>query len=138
MKKVINKRFYVYSVTKSSLAAAATSTHNVTIASDSNFLLTKMTCFADIAGAVQTDSSRVIPLVTVQLTEATSENAMFSAPTPIGNIFGTGQIPFILPEPKIFTPNSNLQVDLSNFSAATTYNLRLAFIGYKLYYSDSE
>jgi hypothetical protein len=54
-------------------------------------------------------------------------------PIPIPSFFGTGQLPFILPNPRLFMRNSTIQVAFTSFDAAAVYNIRLAFIGYKVY-----
>jgi hypothetical protein len=56
-----------------------------------------------------------------------------SGAVPVVNLFGIGEIPFILPVPRIFKARSSITVAVANFSAATTYNLRLSFIGTKLF-----
>lgn len=134
--KMIGKRFYAYSTLHNAVAANASDTQTVTIASDSDFYLSKMTMFAHISGAVQTDSSRVLPLATVTLTEISSGNQMFDSAIPIPAVFGDGQIPFILPHPKLFEAKSALTVNVANFSAATTYTIYLNFLGYRVYYAN--
>lgn len=127
------KSFFGYSTTHSSVASGADDTQSINIEADSAFALQKLAYFADIAAAVQTDSSRVIPLATVQIRDTGSGRDLFDNAIPIPSVFGTGKIPFILPEPRIFKPNATLQVIVSNFSASTTYNIRLALLGVKIF-----
>lgn len=127
------KDFYVYQEDFASLANGASATGNINIQADSDFVVQKLTYFADIAAAVQTDATRVIPLVNVLITDTGSGRNMMESALPISNIFGTGEIPFILPTPKLFLARSTITIQLSNFSAATTYNLRLSFAGYKIF-----
>lgn len=130
-----NPEFYIYNVdfAAASLVAGANLTGSINIDSSADFMLQKLTYFADIAGAALTDSTRVIPLVSLTVTDTGSGRELMLNNIPIPSIFGTGQIPFILPRPKKFRRNSTIQVEVSNFSAATAYNLKLAFIGEKLY-----
>ena len=117
------------------LAAAANATAVVPVEADSTFVLVKMAYFADIAGAAQTDSTFVVPLVTVSITDTGSGRNLQQNPVPIDAIAGRGQLPFVLPVPREFQANSSIQCTFSNFSAATTYaNLRLMLIGYKKYF----
>ena len=116
------------------LAAAASATGSVTIQADSDFMLQKLTYFADIAAAAQTDSTRVIPLITVQITDSGSGRNIFETAIPVPSIYGTGELPFILPTPKLFSARSTINVTVANFDAASAYNLRLSFIGYKVFY----
>lgn len=125
--------FFAYTSTISSIAAAAVANDVIEIEANSYFKLTKLCCFADIAAAAQTDSTRVIPLVTLQITDTGAGRRLFDAAIPIGNLMGFGALPFILPVPRIFKPRASIQLDFVNFSAATTYALRLALIGSKLY-----
>lgn len=127
--------FYVYEAEALLLAAGTAANDIITIEADSNFVLQKLNYIADIAAAAFTDSTRPIPLVTIQLTDTGSGRNLMSNPTPIPSIFGTGQLPFILPNPRVFLRNSTIQVAFANFDAAVTYGIRLAFIGYKIYTS---
>lgn len=126
--------FFVYEVDfTAGIAAGATGNGSFTVQADSDFKWLKACYFADIAVAAQTDSTRIIPLATVLITDQGSGRQLMSAAVPIPSIFGTGQIPFILPVPKIFAAKSTVGVSVVNFSAASTYNLRLSFIGVKLF-----
>lgn len=129
----ILKDFFIYEVDFSALAFGASSTGNINIQADSDFELQKLCYFADIAAASQTDDLRVIPLVTINITDSGSGRFLSSDAVPVASIFGTGQIPFILPTPKIFSARSTVSIEVANFSAATTYNLRLSFIGAKIF-----
>ena len=125
--------FFVYEEDFSSLASGATSTGTINIQADSDFVLQKFTYFADLAAAAQTDSGRVIPLATVLITDSGSGRNLMESALPISNIFGTGDLPFILPQPKLFLARTTITVVLTNFSASSTYNIRLSFIGYKVF-----
>ena len=125
--------FFSYPITFAALASGGAAQGAIQIQSDSDFELTKLSFFADIASAVETEATRVLPLVLVQLTDSGTGRAMFSAPVPIPAIMGDGRIPFILPTPKIFSANASVTVNVSNFSAATTYNLRILLIGAKIF-----
>jgi len=107
---------------------------SVKIDSASLFVWTKGAYFCDIAAGAQTDSSRVIPLMTVQLSDSGSERQLFDRAQPISSVFGTGEIPAILPVPYLFQKSSTLQALITNFSAATVYrNTMLTLIGYRVY-----
>lgn len=125
--------FFTYEVDFLALAAGATANGNIAIESSSDFRWIKGCFFADIAVAAQTQSTQIIPLCTVLITDSGSGQQLSSAAMPVTSVFGTGQIPFILPVSRVFTARSNIQVTVVNFSAASTYNLRLSFIGAKVY-----
>ncbi len=128
------KDFYIYESTVASLANGANDTNNVNIEADSDFILQKLVMFADIAGAVQTDSSRVLPLIKIQITDTGSGRQLFSDDIPMAMILGSGSLPFILPNPRRFASNSVISIAYNNYSAATTYvNIYIGFVGLKDY-----
>jgi len=125
---------YFYSTVAASIAPAASATPVINISADSDFYCTALTYFADVAGAVQTDSTRVIPLVTIQITDTGSGRQLLDRAQPLGAIFGDGTNPYRLINPRLFQRSTSIQVQLTNYSAATTYaNLYVVFHGFKLY-----
>lgn len=125
--------FYIYSVDFNSLAGSTTQTGNINIQADSDFKVNKLSFFADLNNTAQTSSTRVIPLVTVQITDSSSGRNLMDRAVMVSEIFGDGQLPFILPQPKIFPARSNVSIVVQNTTPGTTYNLRLAFIGSKIF-----
>lgn len=125
--------FYIYEQDFSNLASGTTASASFTVQTDSNFLWQYGCMFADIAAAVETDSTRVLPLVTVLITDTSSGRQLSSQPVPIASQFGTATDPFELPTPRFFRANTQVTVTVTNFSAATTYNLRMQFIGTKFF-----
>lgn len=124
--------FFVYATPSVAVAAGAAASTSIQIQADASFELQKLSMFADIALAVQTESTRVLPLVTVQITDQGSGRQLFSVPVAIPSLFGDGRIPFILPTTKLFVPNSAISIDFLNFSA-TAYNVRIDLIGTKIF-----
>ena len=128
--------FYVYEAQTTAgtpIPFGGTDEDVINIEADSVFILEKLSFQADIAGAAFTDSTRVIPNVSVQLTDTGSGRQLMQNPIPIPSIFGWGELPFVLDHPRKFERNSTIQVAFANFDAAVAYNVRLAFIGYKIY-----
>lgn len=127
--------FYVYQTPNiASIAAAAQTTNVIQFDIDSVFVWMRTCVFADIAGAVQTPSSLVVPLVTVQVTDTGSGTNFFNNPIPLGSVAGNGPLPFVMPTPIMCQPSASFQFAYANFSAATTYaNLRVQLIGFKVY-----
>ncbi len=117
-----------------SIAAAAISTVTQQFDNTTVFKWTKTTIYADIAGAVQTESSRVLPLVTLRLTDLASGFSFSNAAVPGFAMAGSAELPFILPTPQFVLANAVIQFVATNISAATTYaNLSVHLHGYKLY-----
>lgn len=130
----LTRSFYSYTLSIPSLAAGATATDVVNIENDSQFVWIKSTYFADIAGGAQTENTRVIPLINMQITDSGSARQFFDEAQPINSIAGQGAIPFILPAPFIFNNNANINASFTNFSNATTYiNIKLTLHGFRVY-----
>lgn len=131
----IKKDFYTYPVSLSSaLTAGSQATQSISIEADASFVWVKSCFFASLASAAQTDSSRVIPLINVQITDSGSGRNLQSAPVPISCMAGQGELPFILPVPREFKARSTINVTFNNFSTATDYSdVSLLMIGYKIF-----
>lgn len=99
---------------------------------DADFEATQMMVAADIAGAAQTDSTRVIPLVTLVITQSGGVTWM-PAPIPLSLLMGDGRLPYLFPESIIVPANSSLAFQLARYAAAVDYNIRIALGGRKLY-----
>lgn len=127
------KDFYTYSVTTIGLAAAASASGALQIEADSNFWLQKLTFNAVISAVGTVGTVVASPNVTVLLTDTGSGRQLMSAAIPIPSLFGTGQLPFILPNPRVFKRNSSIAVSFTSYEAANSLTVRLALIGYKEY-----
>lgn len=129
----VRRDFFVYGINFLALAAGAAANGSIQIQADADFELQKLSMFADVAAAGQTSASRVLPLVTVQITDTGTGRQVFNTELPIPAVMGDGQIPFILPTTKIFSANASIQFAVTNFDAAQAYNLRILLIGSKLF-----
>ena len=117
-----------------SLANGSTLTDSITIQADSDFVLRKITYFADIAGAAQTESGRIVALVNCNLTDNASGRSLMSEAVPLDAIAGEGKLPSIIPlEGRLFKSKSTVTMDLNNFSSSTTYKIRVVLAGYKVF-----
>lgn len=135
MPKPVAKDFFIYRTFHEAIGPGETNTQNIRIQADSDFMLQKLSQFSDVAGAAQTVDTQVIPLCTVLITDSGSGRNLMEDDVPIPALYGNGLLPFILPTQKIFARQSIITVRITNFSAATTYDVRLNFIGQKLFYS---
>jgi hypothetical protein len=125
--------FFVYELDFTALNNGTTQTANIQIQGDSDFKWMKSTYIADLAAAAITESAQIIPLVTVQVLVGDSGRNLFSAASPVVNLFGRGNLPFILPQPRIFKAKTTVNITVANYAAATNYNLRLSLIGTKIF-----
>lgn len=136
VREVIRKDWFVYDFDGPiTVAQGDQATVTFQIEADSDFELIKIGQFADIAKAAQTSSTRVLPLVTMQIKDASSGRSLFFNPIPIPALFGNGDLPHILPVPRMFKSQTTVQIFLENYSAATDYNMFFAFEGIKYFYN---
>lgn len=130
---VVSRRFFIYTLNFAAVAPAAQPLGIIQIQADSDFLLQALAHTTDIAGAAITEATRPLPLALATITDQGSGRFIMDAGVPIPSFFGDGRFPFMLPQPELFDARSAIGVQLNNYSAATTYNIRLAFIGTKIY-----
>lgn len=128
----VRRDFFAYTISFLALAAGTTQEGSIQIQSDSDFELQKLSQFSDIAAALQTDATRVLPLVTLQITDTGTGRQMFQAAVPIPALFGDGQIPFILPVTKMFSRNASVAFSVANYGPGA-YNVRLVLVGSKIF-----
>ncbi len=131
--RYVAQDFFVYNTNHSAIAPNTTSSQVININADADFRVEKLTFFADIGAAGQTESGIVIPLVSVMIVDSGSGRQLMNGAIPVPALFGNGRIPFVMKEPKIFAARTSVNVTVSNFDASNTYNLKLAFIGTKLF-----
>lgn len=126
----IVKAYYAYNLVFASIASAASASANVQIQSDSNFMVQALSfsCF-DLV----TNSQITAPYSTVQITVTSSGTTFFDQAIPILNAFGTAQLPFILPEARILTANSNVSGLINNVSSTNAQYYVLTLHGKKLF-----
>lgn len=125
--------FFVYEAQATTLATGGVQTDTIQIQADAHFIWQKAAFQADLAGVALDAQTRVLPNVLIQITDTGSNRQLFFGPIPIVNIFGQGDLPFILPNPRLFMKTSTIQIDFTSFEAVSTPTIRLSFIGYKLY-----
>lgn len=129
------KAFYSYSMFFDGVAFGGTATDSFVVEANSDFIWTKATFFAtnDTTPLTQTNATRVIPSMTIELIDTGSAYQLFSEPQPIANVFGTGRVPFLINPAYRFAKNATMRGVVVNFDTAVTYSLRLSFIGYRNY-----
>jgi hypothetical protein len=129
-----SRDFFVYSLYFASVAANAQANQSLNIEQDSDFAWSKSAYFASTDGEDgETNDTRVLPLATIQIQDTGSGRYLMNGPVALTDIYGTGELPFILPEDKIFVARSTIFVTVSNYSSDGIVNLYLTFIGTKLF-----
>ena len=125
--------FYIYGTNFANIAAGITLTNIIAIQADSDFEVQKLNFSSDLAAGVQTDSTRTIPQCTVVILDTGSGRQLMNQPIDLTTFFGNGLQPFILPMPKVFRANTALSIALTNYSAAQVYDIKMSFIGVKIF-----
>lgn len=133
--KYMAKDFFVYQISfTSAIAAGAQATSNVTLDADADFLWQKFTSYAQVGSDGQTESARVVPGLSIIITDQASGRQLMNQAIPLPALIGTGPLPFILPTPKIFQSRGTISVQVQNLTDNTSYSqLYLAFVGTKLF-----
>lgn len=124
--------WYTYAVTFSNLATESSQTSSINIEADSDFQIMKTTAFA----AIDLEAAPAVGIIqaSVMLTDTGSGRNLMNQAIPIPSLFGTGELPFILPEYKLLFARSVLAVTVTNLSANAQYQtLTLNFIGRKVF-----
>lgn len=134
-RKRILTDFYIYESDFASIASGGTQTNTINIQADSDFRWEKATYLSANAAALTniTVATKILPFATVLLTDTGSGRQLMDGAIPIANLFGTGEIPFILKTPKIFSARATLSITVNNFDTALALQIRLSFIGTKLF-----
>lgn len=127
----IDQQFFIYTSESLALAPGVASVDGIAIQADSNFSWNALAIQADEAAATQTESTRLIPNVTLQFTDTGSGRQYFLAAVPCVLLMGQMGLPFILPIRQLLSQSTVLQVNYLSFEAAITVNVRLALIGVK-------
>jgi hypothetical protein len=125
--------FYSYTQRAVLAGVAGTTTSLVyQIEADSYFYMNAISYQADTALANVTDSTNVIPLVTIVIFDSGSGRQLMANPVPLNCIAGYNGSPFRLPKPRRFASTAQITVTLVNYSAIA-YNISLTFSGFKVY-----
>lgn len=124
---------YTATVLSANFAAGATAQATISIEADSYFYFNALSYTADLAGAALTESTNIIPLASLVILDTGSGRQLMAQPAPLPSIAGDGKRPYRLPKPRRFAPTSQIVLTLVNYSAASAYNLRVTFHGFKVY-----
>jgi hypothetical protein len=134
-----NEDYFFYAATVTGLqSTAASATSIINIDADSDFLCTALSYQAVITtaglGALVTEATNVIPVVTLQINDTGSGKSLMNQPVPLGSIAGDGKRPYRLPRPRVFQSNATVQLNwLAYVVAGTIYQINFVMHGIKQY-----
>lgn len=124
--------FFIYSVEFLTLAAGAVREGNIQIQADSDFIWKMGSYYATLVGTDPQSQTYPIPNIELQIVDSGSGRQLFNQATPVSIMFGSGQLPFVLPTERIFKARSNVQFSIANVGASA-YSLTLSLIGSKIF-----
>jgi len=111
--------------------AAPNGQSTIQIDSGVDFYWIATTMQADLAGAAQTESGIVIPLVNVLINDTGSRKNLQNIAIPVASIAGFGERPYRLIRPRLFRAASTINFTWTCIAAASTYtNLFFTLHGY--------
>lgn len=129
------KDFFVYATDFLPLAAGAVAARNtIQIQADSHFLILEAN-----GRVTETNDTTAVPEpipITVRIFDSGSGREVMNQAIHWGTLFGDGELPGYLGYPKILKAQSTLEVELTNLNAATAFNVRISFLGFKLFTSE--
>lgn len=127
--------WYTHAPISTLVSTAPTATALINLDADSDFYAVALTYQASIADAILTESSNVIPLIRVLITDTGSGKALSNAPLPVSAMMGDGKRPYRFVRPRVFLANATIQLAFTSYVAAgTTYSdFQVIFHGYKVY-----
>ena len=127
--------WYSHTAISTLASTAPTATAIINLDADSDFYCVAISYQASIADAVLTESSNVLPLVRLQITDTGSGKALMNTPMPLTAIAGDGKRPYRFVRPRVFLANATIQLAFTSYVAAgTTYSdLQVVLHGYKIY-----
>lgn len=131
--RYVGRDYYVYDALANPLPNGGAAVDNIQIQADADFIWQKATYLALAATPANLAAdTRIIPAATVQLTDTASGRELFEQALPIDALFGTGELPFILPTARLLPARSTFRVNFQNLGT-TPMRIQLCMIGYKAY-----
>lgn len=125
--------FFAYNVIFLAVAAGSSQTNNIQIQADSDFEIQKLTAQI-IFDLTEVGTTEDVQALSALITDTGTGRQLSDVAVPLSSLFGTAQLPFILPNTKILAARSILAVQLSNYASGLDYaRVQLSFIGRKIF-----
>lgn len=116
------------------LAPAGSTTLTFNIDGQSDFFWDKGMVYVDIGNNGETASALPVPGILITITDTNSSQPLTNNPVPVSSIFGTGQLPFILPIRHVFFAKATVKLQIQNITDDDTYTrVDLVFGGIKAF-----
>ena len=128
---IYGEDYFAYTLFVGALNAATAIQLPILIDGDSDFEWIQTTSLAGNNSTTGQATNNV--QLTVQVRDTMAQRDLYWAPIDLQAMSGTGQQPFINPQPRIFAAKSQIAVTLNNFGADTLNNIFLTFEGRKIW-----
>lgn len=126
------KDFFVYNIRFNTIGAGGTATLTANVQNDSDFVWVQGVMTVTNAAFTGFTAATSVPMLVTLLDSASGVQLSDSA-THVSNVFGTSQLPFVLPYPKIFRKGGQISAQLQNQDGGNAYVVNLSFVGFKVY-----
>jgi len=125
------KDFFTYGTSFLPILAGASLTTTVQINTDADFLLVMV---VGLARNAATEALVANPTLTAQLSSGSSGRLYSNQALEWDTLYGTAQLPFVCPYPKVITAGDQLSTQLNHTVAGgTNLNVRIAYHGVKIF-----
>lgn len=114
-----NDKNFDYAFASIAIPANSSGSVSIVIDSDADFEASGLTYFAfpTASPAAQTDATRYIPLVSINIQDTGTSEFIFSQQVPVNTVAGTGEQPAMLRKPRVFSSRSNVTLFYTNVQA---------------------
>lgn len=124
------KDFFAFTVEWLPLAISESASKTFSTQGDSDFLILSG---VRVVSTVNNLTETTFPPMLVKIEDSGSGRNMMDKAVHIENLFGSAKQPMVWPYPKLIRANSTVTVTLQNLSAASAFNARLSFLGFKVF-----
>lgn len=103
---------------------------------DADFELQRLSCFFTVDDGPQTENTRLLPQVSINLLDTGTGRTVFGGYVLTSELFGDGRVPFILPTTHFFKRGAQVQVQYDPIDPGPDFDngeLWLLLIGRKHY-----
>lgn len=126
------KDFFTYNLRFNTIVAGGTQVQTANVQNDSDFVWVRGAITVTNAAFTTFTAASSVPMLATLTDSAAGVNLQDSA-THISNLFGTAQLPFDLPFPKIFRKGGQISLSLQNQDGANAFVVNVSFHGFKVY-----
>lgn len=124
------KDFFSLAFEALALTANATTQKTVSVQNDADYLIVGVNASLWNAGAITKPTTNPVKFL---ITDTGAGRQFMNTGIMFDDLVGTGQLPGYWPYPKLVARASTIQIDCANLAPGTQYDLRFAFMGFKIF-----